>query len=164
LHVKEAEVVPDRIEREILIDAPLDIVWSVITEPEHVGGWFSDSAAIDLRPGGKLLLTWEGHGSEHWRVERVDPPHFVSFRWMRAVHEPATGAELRESNSTLVEFRLTAEGGGTRLRVVESGFQQLDGSEEENAKDAEEHRRGWELELGELREYVSTHVRGPARR
>jgi uncharacterized protein YndB with AHSA1/START domain len=139
-------------------------VWSIITEPEHVGGWFSDSAAIDLRPGGELILSWEAHGSEHWRVELVDPPHFDSFRWMRAVQEHPTGAELPEGNSTLVEFSLTAEGEGTRLRVVESGFRQLDGSEEENAKDAEEHRRGWELELGELREYVSTHVRGSTRR
>jgi uncharacterized protein YndB with AHSA1/START domain len=157
-------VVPEQVEREILIDAPLDVVWSVVTEPEHVGSWFSDSAAIDLRPGGEVTLTWERHGSERWRVERVDPPHFVSFRWMRAVHEHPTGAELREDNSTLVEFSLTAEGEATRLRVVESGFRELGGSEEENAKDAEEHRRGWELELGQLREYVSTQVRRSARR
>jgi uncharacterized protein YndB with AHSA1/START domain len=139
-------------------------VWSIITEPEHVGGWFSDSAAIDLRPGGELILSWEAHGSEHWRVELVDPPHFVSFRWLRTGHERLTGADLREGNSTLVEFSLAAEGEGTRLRVVESGFRQLDGSDEENARDAEEHARGWELELGELREYVSTQVRGPTRR
>jgi hypothetical protein len=51
------------------------------------------------------------------------------------------------------------------LRVVESGFRRLDGgSDEENAKDAEEHERGWELELGELREYVTTHLRGSERR
>jgi uncharacterized protein YndB with AHSA1/START domain len=154
-------VVPHRIEREVLIDAPLDVVWSVITEPEHVGRWFSDSASIDLRPGGEVILRWERHGSEHWRVERVDPPHYVSFRWLREAQEPA---ELHEGNSTLVEFSLAAEGEGTRLRVVESGFRELAGSEEENAKDAEEHRSGWELELGELREYVATQVRGSARR
>lgn len=147
---------PDRVEREILIDAPLDVVWAVVTEPEHLDRWFSDSAAIDLRPGGEMTLSWERH-SEHWRVERVDPPHFVSFRWLR-------GSELREDNSTLVEFSLTAEGDSTRLRVVESGFRRLEGSDEENTKDAEEHERGWELELGELREYVSTHLRGSERR
>jgi uncharacterized protein YndB with AHSA1/START domain len=151
-------MVPDRIEREILIDAPIDVVWSVVTEPEHVGGWFSDSAAIDLRPGGEVTLTWEGHGSEHWLVERVDPPHFVSFRWLRAAQEQP-GADLRKGNSTLVEFSLSAEGEGTRLRVVESGFRQLAGSEDENAKDAEEHESGWELELGQLREYVSAQLR-----
>lgn len=148
-------MIPDRIEREILIEAPLDVVWSVITDPEHVGGWFSDSASIDLRPGGEVTLSWEGH-SEQWRVERVDPQHYVSFRWLREVQERA---ELREGNSTLVEFSLTAEGDATRLRVIESGFRELAGSEEENAKDAEEHASGWELELGELREYVATQVR-----
>jgi uncharacterized protein YndB with AHSA1/START domain len=157
-------VVPDRVEREILIDAPPDVVWSVITEPEHVGSWFSDSAAIDLRPGGELVLTWEEHGTEHWRVEKVDPPHFVSFRWLRRMQGQGGDTELREENSTLVEFSLAAEGEGTRLRVVESGFRQLAGSEKEKAKDAEEHEHGWELELGELRDYVATQVRGSARR
>jgi uncharacterized protein YndB with AHSA1/START domain len=146
-------VVPERIEREILIEAPRDVVWSVITEPEHVGRWFSDSAAIDLRPGGKLTLTWDEHGPVYWRVERIDPPRFVSFHWLRGGQDP-------ELNSTLVEFSLAEEGQGTRLRVVESGFGALAGSEEENAQDAEEHRRGWELELDELRDYVSAHVWG----
>jgi len=155
-------VVPERIEREIVIKAPREIVWSVITEPEHVGRWFSDSAAIDLRPGGALILTWDEHGPVYWRVERIDPPRFVSFHWLRGGHDPGD-LELSEGNSTLVEFSLAEEGQGTRLRVVESGFGGLTGSEEENAKDAEEHRRGWELELDELRDYVSTHVVGSGR-
>ena len=157
-------MVPDRVEREILIDAPPDIVWSVITEAEHVGRWFSDSAAVDLRPGGELILTWDQHGAVYWRVERIDPPRFVSFRWLRPVPDASGADELIEDNSTLVEFSLDAEGDATRLRVVESGFAELAGSEEENAKDAEEHRHGWELELDELRDYVSALVRGSARR
>jgi hypothetical protein len=48
--------------------------------------------------------------------------------------------------------------------VVESGFQELDWSEEEKAKYAEENRQGWDLELGELQEYVSTQIRPRARR
>ena len=49
-------MVPERIEREILIDAPLETVWAIVTEPQHVGTWFSNSAEIDLRPGGKATL------------------------------------------------------------------------------------------------------------
>jgi uncharacterized protein YndB with AHSA1/START domain len=157
-------MVPDRVEREILIDAPPDVVWSVVTEAEHVGRWFSDSAAVDLRPGGELILTWDEHGAVYWRVEKVDPPHFVSFRWLRPVQDQSGRDDLREDNSTLVEFSLDPEGEATRLRVVESGFRELAGSEDENAKDAEEHHRGWELELDELRDYVSALVRGSARR
>ena len=152
-------MVPERIEREILVDAPLEVVWAIVTEPEHVGTWFSNSAEIDLRPGGEAVLTWEEHGSAIARVEKVEPPHFFSFRWARPM-----GAEPREGNSTLVEFSLNAEGESTRLRVVESGFQSLDGSEDENAKYAEGNTDGWKHELGELLDYASKQVQESARR
>jgi len=144
-------MVPERVEREILIDAPLEVVWAVITQPEHVSGWFGDSAEIDLRPGGKLIHVWEGdqRQSEHGRVEKVEPPRYFSFRWIRG-----SATEVRTGNSTLVEFSLSADGAGTRLRVVESGFSKLDMPEDDQARDADGHRRGWEHELDELREYV----------
>src|SRR4029077_8010723 len=34
-------VAPDAIEREILIDAPPSVVWPIVTEAQHLGGWFS---------------------------------------------------------------------------------------------------------------------------
>lgn len=142
-------MVPERVEREILVDAPLAVVWAVITEPEHISGWFSDSVEIDLRPGGKLTLIWEGDHTEHGRVVKVEPPHYFAFRWIRG-----SATDVREDNSTLVEFNLSAEGHGTRLRVVETGFSKLDRPEDEQARDAEEHREGWEHELDELREYL----------
>jgi uncharacterized protein YndB with AHSA1/START domain len=147
-------MVPDRIEREILIEAPLARVWEIVTEPEHVGRWFSDSAEIDLRPRGEATLTWDKHGTARAWIERVEPPHFFSFRWARPV-----GAEPRRGNSTLVELSLSAEGESTRLRVVESGFRELEWPEEEQAKYAEENTQGWEHELNELQEYVSAQVR-----
>jgi uncharacterized protein YndB with AHSA1/START domain len=152
-------MVPERVEREILIEAPPEMVWAVVTEPEHIAGWFSDSAEIDLRPGGKAILTWKEHGETHWRVEAVEPPRFVSFRWIRG-----TETEPREGNSTLVEFSLNAEGDGTRLRVVESRFPQLEGPDEDNARYAEDHRQGWKQELDELREYVRQQARTSAGR
>ena len=152
-------MVPERIEREVLIDAPVETVWAIVTEPEHVGGWFSDSAEIDLQPGGEATLTWEKHGTARARVEKIEPPHFFSFRWARPM-----GAEPAEGNSTLVEFSLSAEGESTRLRVVESGFASLDGSEDENAKYAEGNTEGWAHELGELQEYAARQVQESARR
>jgi uncharacterized protein YndB with AHSA1/START domain len=156
---RRQSMVPDRIESEVLIEAPVDVVWSIVTEAEHVGKWFSDSAEIELEPGGKAVLNWDEYGTRLGRVERVEPPRFISFRWAR----PA-GAEPTEGNSTLVEFTLSAEGEGTRLQVVESGFRELDGTDEEKAEYAEGNTRGWAKELGELREYVSEHVGAPARR
>src|SRR3954452_5445095 len=142
-------MVPQRIERDILIDAPVEIVWAVVTQPEHIGSWFSESAELDLRPGGKALLHWDDYGTVQGRVERVEPPHFFSFRW---VVDP--GTDLTEDNSTLVEFRLSAEGDTTRLTVAESGFRGLARPQDEQQRHIDSHRRGWELELGELDEYV----------
>jgi uncharacterized protein YndB with AHSA1/START domain len=142
-------MVPQRIEREVLIDAPVEVVWAVVTEPEHISGWFSDTVELDLRPGGKAALHWDGHGTVQGRVERVEPPHFFSFRWV-----VPPGEDLTEDNSTLVEFSLSPEGDSTRLRVVESGFSDLAGPEDENQGHFDSHRRGWDAELGELEEYV----------
>jgi uncharacterized protein YndB with AHSA1/START domain len=148
------DVVPERIEREILIEAPIDLVWAVLTEPEHVAGWFSDSAEIDLRPGGEATFDWPEHGgaARAW-IERVEPPRFLAYRWVRSV-----GEEQRKDNSTLVEFTLAEEGDHTRLRVVESGFQELTWPDDKKATYFGENTQGWQLELEELREYVSMHV------
>jgi uncharacterized protein YndB with AHSA1/START domain len=152
-------MVPERIEREVLIEAPVEVVWAVVTEPAHVAGWFGESAEIDLRPGGEAMFTWEKYGSALARVERVEPPHVFSFRWARPL-----GAEPREGNSTLVEFRLSEEGEGTRLRVVESGFPALEGSEDEKATYAQGNTDGWKAELAELQEYAATLAGASAQR
>jgi uncharacterized protein YndB with AHSA1/START domain len=142
-------MVPQRIERDILIDAPVEVVWAVVTEPEHISGWFGESVDLDLTPGGEAVFRWTEYGSVQGRVERVEPPRFFSFRW---VVRP--GEDVGEDNSTLVEFSLRAEGQSTRLTVVESGFADLAGREDENQGHVDSHTRGWGLELGHLREYL----------
>ena len=144
--VSSAPVVPDSIAREIVIDAPPERVWAIVTEAQHIAGWFSDEVEIDLRPGGAMRLTWHRHGSYTGRVETVDPPRTFAFRWLR--REDAEG-------STLVVMTLTPEGDSTRLRVVESGFAGLAWPEDERARHADENRVGWGVELDELRAYAA---------
>jgi uncharacterized protein YndB with AHSA1/START domain len=151
-------MVPQRIEREILIEAPVDVVWAVVTDPEHISGWFSDSVELDLTPGGEVLLQWDGRGGVPGRVERVERPHLFSFRW--AVGPDVPG----EEHWTLVEFRLSAEGDSTRLTVVESGFRDLAGPDDEKQQHVDSHTRGWKLELGHLEEYVAQRTGTPADR
>jgi uncharacterized protein YndB with AHSA1/START domain len=143
--------IPDQIEREVLIEAPVERVWALITEAEHMGAWFSDtSAKIDLRPGGAMSLSWEKHGTVHARVERVEPPHLFTYRWASA-----TDVEPTDGNSTLVEFSLAAEGDGTRVRVVEIGFAGLDASEAERRRKLDDNTEGWAIELGHLAEHAA---------
>ena len=142
-------MVPQRIEREILIDAPVEVVWAVVTEPEHISGWFSDAVELDLRPGGEAILRWNDGGTIHARVEQVEPPRLFSFRWL-----VRADAGLGADNATLVEFRLASEGDRTRLTVVESGFADLALPEEAKQQRFDGHDRGWDHELAQLVEHV----------
>ncbi len=139
----------DSIEREIVIDASRDRVWSLLTEPEHVSRWFGDSTVADLRPGGALAFTWAEFGSHLGVVERIEPPSFFSYRWARS-----TGAEPVAGNSTLAEFTLIADGPRTRLRVVESGFASLDLTSAEREQAVRANIEGWRRELDEFRAYA----------
>jgi len=145
-------VVPEQIERETVIAAPVERVWTLLTEAEHLGRWFGDAGAeVELRPGGALSLTWEQYGTVHGRVVDVEAPRRFSYRW--AVLRESQ-SEPVEGNSTLVEFTLEAEGDGTRLRVVESGFASLDAEAAQQSERYEDNRRGWGIKVGDLRDYA----------
>src|SRR5688500_11773821 len=114
----------DRIETSIVIAAPVERVWELVTSAEHVGRWFGDAGAeIDLRPGGPRALSWREHGTVHGRVEAVEPPHRFVWRWLAAV---GAQEEPHPGNSTLTEFTLAQEGDATRVVVVETGFDALE--------------------------------------
>jgi uncharacterized protein YndB with AHSA1/START domain len=143
----------DRIEREITIAAPVERVWAVLTEPEHVGKWFGQGppARIDLRPGGIMYLDHGQYGQFPTRIEKVDPPHYFAYRWASAY----PGQEATEHNSTLVEFTLTPDSDGTRLHLAESGFATLEVPEVTRATASyESHSGGWTDVLAQMREHA----------
>jgi uncharacterized protein YndB with AHSA1/START domain len=148
-------MVADAIEREILIEAPRDVVWRVITEPEQIAHWFVDAAELDLRPGGSGTFTFESRAT-HQRasvaltVESVEAPHRLAYRWAYP-----SESQPSEDNSLLVEFTLTPEGDHTRLRLVERGFLARQWSEDERTSTFNDHSEGWDLHLGRLRAYAS---------
>jgi uncharacterized protein YndB with AHSA1/START domain len=139
----------DLIEREVLIEASRERVWQVLTDPNHIAGWFGDKAEMDLRPGGKAAFGWTEHGTHHAVIDRLEEPSFLSYRWARD-----TGVEPAAGGSTLVEFTLTEVFAGTLLRVVETGFASLHVSEPEQDKARQENTDGWQSELAELKEYA----------
>jgi len=125
------------IEREIVIDAPVEVVWRTITEPDQIARWFADKVDLDATPGTTGYLGFGDQGGPVL-VATVDPPTRFSFRWNHpAGEEPAVG------NSVLVEFTLVAEGERTRLRVAESGLEPLPWPDADKQRYAEEHNEGW---------------------
>jgi uncharacterized protein YndB with AHSA1/START domain len=160
----------DRIEREIRIDAPIDVVWSVVTEPEQIVQWFSDSAEFELQPGADGTLTFRGSrkGSRpndsqreaviNLRVERAEPPRYFAFRW-----DYPDGVEPDECSAPLVELTLTEDGEATTLKLVESGLQRPHWTNDQNARNVADHERGWDHHLGLLRAHANTRPRTLAR-
>jgi uncharacterized protein YndB with AHSA1/START domain len=137
----------DRIERETLIAAPLERVWSLVAEP---GFWVADKASLPgtvAKEGESMVAKNAKYGDFPVRVEKVKPPTYLAYRWASAF----PGEELREDNSTLVEFTLTPEGDKTRLRVVESGFSALAGPEELRNQAVKDNAGGWPQELDALK-------------
>jgi uncharacterized protein YndB with AHSA1/START domain len=146
---------PMTIEREIFIEAPVDVVWRAITEPDQIVQWFSDEADVELKDGYEGALIFTERGTKEPTVARItvqafEPDRSFCYRW---AYEP--GVVPSEGNSVLVEFVLIAETGGTRLRVVESGLDALDWSQEQKDDYVADHNRGWAKHIGDLSEYAA---------
>lgn len=133
------------IEREITIDAPVERVWDIVTQPEHMGTWFGDAGAS--RTGDTITMAWKEHGEAELRVVREEPPHVFAYRW--DANDPGIG-------DTLVEFTFTPEGAGTRLKVVESGWDELRTSAERQGELRDGNTSGWKAELSDLERYAQT--------
>jgi len=133
------------IDRDILIEAPAEVVWRTITEPDQISQWFADRVELVVEPGARGYLEFGDQGGPVV-VETVEPPTRFSFRWNHPRGEdPVAG------NSMLVEFTLTPEGAErTRLRVVESGHELCDWPDAEKQRYADEHSEGWGDFLGRL--------------
>lgn len=145
----------DRIEKEIILKAPLLRVWEAISEAETFGRWFG--AKLDGKTfregelvGGQITIENYAHVRFEAWVESVQPQHYLAFRWHPYPVE--RGLDYSDEPKTLVEFRLKEVEGGTLLRVVETGFDQLP-----------VHRRGeafrmnsggWEEQLLNIQDHV----------
>jgi uncharacterized protein YndB with AHSA1/START domain len=147
-------VTDSSIERVIEIDAPADVVWRTITQPDLIRLWLSDIAEVEPRPGAVGTLTFRAGSDDPLvvgvTVVEVEPLRRFSYRWVHPVGDEAT-----EANSSLVTFTIEADGEArTRLRVVESGVDRMAMSEEERRSFVEEHRRGWQVQGERLRQLL----------
>jgi uncharacterized protein YndB with AHSA1/START domain len=138
------------IEQEILIEAPAEVVWRTITEPDQITRWFADRVEQVAEPGAHGYMGFGDRGGPVV-VEAVEPPTRFSFRW----NHPE-GEEPLVGNSMLVEFTLTPEGPErTRLRVSESGHELRHWPDAEKKRYADEHQGGWTKYLDRLAKAVS---------
>ena len=141
--------------REILIEAPIEVVWRTITEPDQISQWFADRVDLVIEPGAHGYMQFGDQGGPVV-VETVEPPTRFSFRW----NHPR-GEEPVAGNSMLVEFTLTPQGDKrTQLHVTESGHELCAWPEAEKQRYADEHREGWGEFLDQLVTLLAKHQQG----
>ena len=114
----------DRIEKVIELKAPVARVWRALTDHEEFGQWFRVRLDGPFEPGavssGKM--TYPGYEGWPWlaTVVRMEPEKLFAFRWHD--FDEKSGVPVADQPTTLVEFRLQAIPGGTRLEITESGL------------------------------------------
>lgn len=125
----EGAVVLDR-----TIDAPIELVWRMWTEPEHFAAWYGPDGAsipiaeLDVRVGGTRRVCMQvdtpngpmrmWFGGEH---VLVDPPSRLSYTESVTAEDGTPMAPDGHPATTEVRVELEDEGGRTRLRLTHVG-------------------------------------------
>jgi uncharacterized protein YndB with AHSA1/START domain len=114
--------------REIIVDEVLphapEVVWKTLTTPGLIGRWLMEPKGFAAAPGTRFSFqttpggAWDG--VIHCEVIEVQAPERLVYSW-------ASGHEANETYGskldTVVTWTLEREGEGTRLRLVQSGFE-----------------------------------------
>ncbi|MBO0609454.1 SRPBCC family protein [Myceligenerans salitolerans] len=143
------------IQRELLIEAAPEVVFDVVSKPEHLKEWWPDDARYEPTPGSAgeiIFINPEGEGdSASFTVVEAIPPRVFSFRWTHPAGETAA-----EGNSLLVTFELMPREGGTSLRMTETGFREMGWEAAVLEEQYREHMKGWDYFLPRLAPYIAT--------
>jgi uncharacterized protein YndB with AHSA1/START domain len=128
----------DRIEKQILLRAPLARVWRALTDAQEFGAWFGVKFEGPFTPGalvrGVIVPTTVDAGVAKAQqpyaglpfeitIDRMDAERLFSFRWHPFAIEP--GVDYSAEPMTLVAFVLEEAAGGIMLTVTESGFDRI---------------------------------------
>ncbi len=144
----------DRIEKSTTIAAPIERVWQALSDHEQFGAWFKVALdqpfAVGTPSTGRM--TYPGYEHYPWEAEIVEltPPRRFVYRW-------PTGGDIdtvqpREQWTT-VTFTLEPVDGGTRVTVVEDGFDRV--PEPRRAAAIRSNTGGWEEQMRNIEAYVT---------
>ncbi|APC18392.1 vanillate O-demethylase oxidoreductase VanB [Pseudomonas frederiksbergensis] len=146
----------DRIERKILLKAPRSTVWRALANAESFGKWFGVALNGKRFVAGERTqgqITYPGYEHLVWDVQvaRVEPERVFAFRWHPYAVEP--DMDYSSEPTTLVLFELEDMDGGTLLKVVESGFDNIPA--ERRLKAFRMNSRGWDDQMTNIETYLA---------
>jgi len=145
----------DRIEKTIVLRVPRSRVWRALTDSAEFGSWFGVKMEGTFAPGARVRGAITHPGYEHltldMTVERMEPERLFSWRWHPYAVDP--DVDYTQEPTTLVEFELEDIAEGTRLTVVESGFDQVPLARRALAYRMNED--GWAQQMQAIERYVA---------
>jgi uncharacterized protein YndB with AHSA1/START domain len=146
----------DRIERKILLKAPLSRVWRALSDAKEFGDWFGvDFKGKSFVAGQSVQGNVTYPGYEHIVmevfIERVVPERLLSWRWHPAAIDPAV--DYSQELPTLVVFEIEESDGGVLLSVVESGFDKIPPAR--RAAAFRMNTSGWDGQMKNIEKHVA---------
>lgn len=147
----------DRIERNILLKAPVSRVWRALSNAEEFGDWFGvalkgKTFTAGARAQGHITYPGYEHVMFDVLIERMEPERLLSFRWHPYAVDPSV--DYSKEPTTLVVFELKEVEGGTLLKVVESGFDNIPPSRRLEA--FRMNSDGWNEQMKNIEKHVET--------
>ena len=143
----------DRIEKQVMLEAPRARVWRALTDVTQFNTWFGVQLEQPFTPGAEVSGRIRIQGTELtitiW-VETMEPERFFSFRWHPFAIDP--DVDYSDEPTTLVSFTLEEAANVTKLTIVESGFDAIPASRRAQAFAMNE--RGWASQSEKLRRFV----------
>jgi uncharacterized protein YndB with AHSA1/START domain len=142
----QAVEIADAIEREVVINASIDTVWNLVSK---TGFWVGEGLQFGHagEAGETVLVDSKKWGVFPVHVERLDPPRQAIYHWASCF----PGADPIAGKATRVEFNLEEQDGRVVVRVRESGFSQIDATEDFRAEQIRGNTDGWIMQLEALR-------------
>jgi uncharacterized protein YndB with AHSA1/START domain len=145
----------DRIEKTVLLRAPRSRVWRAIATAEEFGSWFGVKLEGAFDPGarvsGRITMPGYEHVTMEIAIERIDPERLFSYRWHPYAVQP--GVDYSGEPTTLVEFHLDEVADGTKLTVIESGFDRIPASR--RAEAFRMNDQGWAGQIKNIERHVA---------
>jgi uncharacterized protein YndB with AHSA1/START domain len=145
----------DRIEKQVLLKAPVKRVWHALTDAKEFGSWFGVKLTGSFSPGAEISGPITNPGYEHLTmyitIEKIVPERLFSWRWRPNAIDP--NKDYSAEPTTLVVFELQEAPGGTLVKLTESGFDKLPPERREQAYRGNEG--GWEQQMVNLEKHVS---------
>lgn len=160
----------DRIEKHVVLRAPLDRVWRAISDSREFGLWFGVRVDGPFVAGTSVTATITGTTVDDdvaemqrphvgakatWQIVAVEEPRRFAYRWHPFAVEPAV--DYSAEPTTLVEFTLSETPDGVLLRIAESGFDTIPPVRRTDAFEASSG--GWAKQTELVRKYLSLEQR-----